>query len=485
MHKNQFLITRESPTRDFGLLSRPFVSFTIFYHASLQSTVVSHEGVDLAILGFVIDPFEPMATNFDIAKALAETCDTKEKLFQKHQTLAGRFCMLYSAGQDQIVLCDACGSRRVFFNVNSGSITMTSSLQLFWDFFATAPRVSEPKQTMVSLSQFELSERSWFGSESIDDRLEGLGVNHFLDLKSCNVRRIPVDQAQLVNQTEAPEYAASILKGCIQAITRRFRVVQPLTAGWDSRTTLAASRGVESEMEFYVLITDGDDETSPDVSIPIRLSGALNLFFRAVRPGSVRRDFVTLCEGQRITPQPSRMAEIQYLFDQYHDRPTVRIAGHAADILKSSFYGFTRSEPTADMLYALSPYYRRSIFVENALKNWLEGAREHCKSLEIQVLDLFYWEQRIGNWGSLYAFEQDIAMEEFWPHGVRNLLLSGLRIPPHVRSRPHCHFHKDIVKRLWKEALVEPCNPVSFAKGLKWRARNHTRLRYYKVRLFG
>jgi hypothetical protein len=235
-------------------------------------------------------------------------------------------------------------------------------------------------------------------------------------------------------------------------------------------------------MEFFVFASPDEDERVEDIYIPLRLSGRLGLYFKVIRPGVVREDFLETCREERIVPQSSRMHEIQYLYDQYHDKSIVRVAGHAADIMKSSFYGHTRQSISTDMLYAFSGYYRKSSYMREQINEWILRSIPYCKSLGIQVTDLFYWEQRIGLWGALYAFEQDLACEEFWPHGCRNLLLSVLRIPPSIRARPKCYFHQEVTRLLWRDLLHEPCNPLSFWGGLRWRVRNNSVVRYYKLK---
>ncbi len=47
----------------------------------------------------------------------------------------------------------------------------------------------------------------------------------------------------------------------------------------------------------------------------------------------------------------------------------------------------------------------------NRIKEWHGGAAQFCAATGMNIYDLFYWEQRMSNWGALYPFEQDIAIE--------------------------------------------------------------------------
>ena len=101
----------------------------------------------------------------------------------------------------------------------------------------------------------------------------------------------------------------------------------------------------------------------------------------------------------------------------------------------------------------------------------------------IPLIDLFYWEQRLGNWGSLYPFEQDIAIEENCPHTNKNLILSLFRIPIKKRSYPKCVFIYNLIKTLWPETLSEPINPVGPLGKINKNIKKYTMLRYYKTNI--
>jgi len=481
-HPNQYLITfNKRPLQQLNRSTVSFCGLDVHHHASLAVTTAHHGVVSILLIGYIIDPERPAFSDRDIIASLAHECATKEQLFRCLQHLSGRFALVYNSSDDRIVVGDPCGCRRIYYSFTEGVVT--SSLDLFWDAFGMPRRVASPKQALVDLPAYEVAERAWIGTESFDDRLHLVLPNHYLDLKKESVQRIPVDCSQLIDENDVCEYAAVTLKGSMAAIRNRFHVLQTLTAGFDTRTLLAASRDFAADTEFFVFASPDEDEKWPDVSIPLRLSRRLGLFLRVVRPSAVREDFVRLCDAAGVMPQPSRLHTAQYLHDHYSRQNVVRLAGLPSDIMKSTFYGYTRGSTTTEMLYAFSPYYRKSPFVEKQIAEWIAPASAFCREHSLQVLDLFYWEQRLGNWGALYAFEQDIAIEEFWPHGHRNMLLSVLKLDVSKRSKPDCRFHRDLVNHLWREAMLEPINPIPFSQRLNWRLRNHATLRYWKYRM--
>lgn len=95
-----------------------------------------------------------------------------------------------------------------------------------------------------------------------------------------------------------------------------------------------------------------------------------------------------------------------------------------------------------------------------AIENWYEKAKHYSEKYKINLFDLFWWEQKIGNWGAHFPFEQDITIEEYAPFNHKNLLLSILRIEKEKRERPHYIFFSKLIGELWPEALNEPFNPI-------------------------
>ena len=433
------------------------------------------------MLGFIIDPDNPERSNHQVLEALISSSPNSERLFHNLQTLSGRFVLLYKTDSEYIVVGDPCGSRQIYYDPASNSIT--SSVKLYWDALGTDPKISGVKKEIISLEDFKILEQAWFGDESLDDRLFKLLPNHYYDFNKRCVERIPINSSLFINEKELHEYACHILEGSMKAIRKRFQVLQTLTAGWDTRTLLAASREYTKDTEFVVFVAPDYDDTTHDIRIPLRLGRRFDLFLRVVRPMAVRPDFIEELEKMGIVPLENRIPTLQYLYDHYLDKKVVRLAGLPSDIIKSTYYGYTSGKVSSDMLYAFSFYYGKCSFFKQKLASWLGEVSDLCVDLGVQVLDLFYWEQRLGNWGATYAFDQDIAIEEYWPHGHRNLLFSAMRIDvKKTFSNLPATSIKQLSKKLWNDLLNEEVNPMTLKEWYNWRIRSNAMLRYQKIK---
>ncbi len=476
--RNQYIATIRNPNL---ALPRSFVSkslgeITIHAHPSLKVITTSRNGLDVFLIGFIIDPFSPVTSDDAILNDIAVHCDTKDKLFRRIQGLSGRFVIIYKDKDSIIALGDAGGQRQIYYGQVDGRPVLTSSPKLFVEAVGGEPIISEIKREFMKLPELEREEYAWYSDEAIDDRLCKVLPNHYLDIKKMRVRRIPISVADLVSFSDLVDYTACILKGGIEGILNRFEVVQPLTGGWDSRTLLAASRNFKEFIQFYVF----DLGTQADVVIPSLLSDRLKLNFKVIKLEKPTNAFVDLFAAEYILPRKSKVQDNFYLYQEYGNRNVVRVSGVGSAITKS-FYGFTNGTVSQAMLRRFTFYPAYNRFVTNGVERWFQSAEEYCNEYGLRILDLFHWEEKEGNWGALCASEQDIAIEEFWPHANRNFLVSALRLDPRLRCSPRCFLYERLIKAMWPEVLSEPINPVGMGKKIRKILKRNARLRYYNV----
>lgn len=410
------------------------------------------------MIGFIIDPMNPERTNDDIVKHLCEHCGSLEEFFRGIQVLSGRYVMICKTGSDFVVVGDACSLRQIFFRFEGDSMVLTSSPRMFIDYFDYTPQISQAKREFVELPEYKRRLAAWYGDKSIDDRLCKLLPNHYLDLSKREVRRIPPPSRGASDEQAIVDNASSILTGTYSALVRRYQLLQPLTAGWDTRVLLAASRSVKDSVRFYVFDRQSASH-SADVWVPTNLSKRLGLDFRAAKPPSMSEELLAKYNSEHIMPSfGPMMGHIQYHYEHSRADNMINVNGNGAEIARC-FYGYTKREVSLEMLLTFSGYAHRSAFVEEELARWLPDAKQYAQTAQIPLLDLFYWEQRMGNWGALYPFQQDIAIEEVSPFNNRALLFSLLGVRPERRRYPRYHIFRKLMEHLWPDVLSEPINP--------------------------
>ncbi len=482
MYRNQYIILHKSRTIQVaGLVPVNFDDLVIYAHPSLNVIVSGKGSVKISLIGFIINPSDPEATNAKIVSNLVAECPKYEDLFQATDGFTGRYVLIYKNELSFIVVGDACHLRQIYYGKMNDSLICTSSPKLFLDAFNIEPSISTEKMEIIHNRNFIKNESIWYGDESIDTRLKKLLPNHYLDLSEIQNKRIPFFSLNTFKSEEQIlDYVAFMLRNTFKSLAGKYTLLQPLTAGWDSRILLAASRDQMDSISYYVF--DDSSGTDSDAWIPARLGKKFDLDFKILKPEILRDDFISEYKQEHIYPRIlAKTTHIQHHYDSNYDQNVLNVNGNGAEIARC-YYGYTSGKITPEILFTFAesaikakfPYFR------TRLKEWYDGAFQYSVDSGIPMMDLFYWEQRIGNWHSLWPFEQDMALEEISPFNNRALLKALFLINPEQRSTPRYLFIKRLIEYLWKDVLSEPINPDE--KLLPEYFKSNTMIRYLGVK---
>lgn len=421
-------------------------------HDDLSVTQVVRGGVRLTLLGHVLDPHNVQASNRVILDELSHEAFRPELL----DRFGGRWVLIVSNRVDTIVYPDPAGTLQVYYArgwCGSNPDMLSRILGLFPDGEA--------------LSHLEVAVRHdrefwWPGRRCLYREVSLLWPNHCLSLSEGSVTRFwPHGDIPSLDMAEAAQRVAALLEGIIGAASRRFPLALPITSGLDSRTLLAACRGVRNEVYFYTAVYWDLTESHADVRLPRRMLRHLGLpHHLLVCPSRVSADFqmlftLNLSDGH---PALGLISE-----GTYQGMPPGRVSlrGTVSEIGRQ-FYrsrGFDKTTITAEDLAGL--YGTRTPFARDAFQEWLDdvGPVRH------DLLDWFYWEIRMGSWAARAYTENDIAQDLLAPFNCRLLLATLLGVDPAHRRPPRYELYRRVIELLWPELLKFPVNP----KG--WRTR--------------
>lgn len=484
MFRNQYIISskyiRNLPDNfEKNTIDRLFV----YTENNLEYSYASRRGNQVAIIGFAVDPINETLGNQEIAARLANLCNSFESLVEGVSDLSGRFIVIAKGAGFFVALPDACAMRRIYFSSRqSPQLFITSSPMLYLHATMQSPLISQAKQNFIDHELYKSIsiESAWFGEDAVDDRLSKVFPNHYLDINRGTAERIhslSVDKFR--SPREVLDYSANILRGSISAMSDRYNLIQPVTAGFDSRVILAASKPVKDKVGYYVFFRDSD--LHDDVRIPRELARNLSLNFRVVHTRKLEDEFIAKFAKEHIVPRNlPKISDIQQHCLENHPARTVNVTGVAAEIVRN-FYGYGSSSPTLDMLKYFTKYKKRIQYIDREVEKWYYSAVKFSRDTVINLRDLFYWEMRVGNWAAQWPSEQDIAIDEFAPFNNRRLLLSILSIDYKKRIGPDYLFFRDLIRAMWPEALAQEINPS--ANRWKYRIKDNQFLMYAAHRL--
>lgn len=437
-------------------------------HPDVSVTQLSSNNIQLTLLGYLFDPDCPKNSNEEILNSICKGLTTFEELCSKTYSLSGRWIIIFNDGVNIKMLHDPCGMRQVYYTSHDGKTWCGSQPNIIAEELGLKEDNNKDVLDFVKSSYYENQERAWVGDGSAIQGVKHLLPNHYLDLKTAAVERFWVDEeSKEISIDECVEIVTSILKGSLVAANNRFDMMLAVTAGWDSRVLLAASKDIKNDVYYFVSTMNKLTSKDADIYVPVKLLNTLNLKLNIVKElKPLDETFkLTLQKNVSMARNLPKTQTIYYAYNNFEGK--VNINGNASEIARCYFdskrplgnidgYQLAKMEGYDSLPYAVSE-----------LNTWHEKAKQVCHKNSIDILDLFYWEQRMGNWGTMYQAEQDIAIEEFCPFNNRRLLISLLKIGKEYRQGPNHIIYQKIINNLWPETLSEPINPLNFKAKVK------------------
>lgn len=426
-------------------------------HPDLALTRVADGDRSVTLLGELLDPDRPEASNADLTERLLGRLTRAFELHRQTARLGGRWVLLVDDGRERVVLHDACGLRQVcYVRAPSGETACASQPGLLAE--ALGLEKDDEALAFMATRGDEDGYVYWMpGDTTVYRGVRALLPNHQLDLATAEARRFgPGAPPPSIPVGEAVVRAADLMRGLLAAARRRGPLSLPMTAGWDSRLMLALSRDAARDVYCYTIAYPYVPEDIADVAVPARLLARLGLEHHLIRfPADIHPGFKAVQKASTSSVKAAYSADAQALHEVSPPGRTC-VTGDAAEIFKC-FYrlpGRGPGEVTARDLCALTLIAEHP-FALRAFDDWLAGAAGQ----PLHLLDLFAWEQVAGRWQADVRAEYDIVQDSLAPLDVRDLLGLLLSVDEAQRRPPAYPFLRELLGHLWSDVLAEPVNP--------------------------
>jgi hypothetical protein len=436
------------------LMKNP-AGYYLYHHPDLTCHVIQTAGAEIILLGYAFDPLKP---GLDEAGILSELTSARSYADVLTRTLgiSGRYVLLY-VDEKSVNLCnDATGFREIYYYVNAGLSAAGSTPKILADMLGIGETNDPDIQAFYNSSAFNDLEKRWLGEQTVYDGILHLVPNHWLDLQlGKTVRYWPVAERREQNLSETGDFLAELLTGTYEATAGKFKLYQGLTGGWDTRLLLAASRKYIKDIHYYFLRgfkSDSNLGESGDYTISTSIAAQHNIPLEVIL---LQRE-ITDPEFVRVFYQNNHLARkklLPFYFRCHQDKldQTMTVAGTGSNETLRLMSSIGRNVRDARKIAGLMGYGDLNYAV-NAVDRWLIDSKD-LQRLNYKVIDIFYWEQLIGNWGALSGSEQDIVREELRPFNNRLIINSYLSLKDKFRYRDYPQAHVYIINKLWPELM--------------------------------
>lgn len=471
LYRRQYVMAPE-PVRPYGNWETREVSrdLILSHHPDLEVTVVDGGRARLVLLGHILDPSHPRRSNRQILASLARN-EEFESVLAGSAAFGGRWAIVWVGANGVRAFHDATGARQIYFAGHSGSVLCASQPHLIGHLLGLSPDQDPVVDRYVRSRVYREHERPWAGDSSPVAGVRHLLPNRWLDLNSARaVRYWPCGPLPEPHAAARVESSCEMLRGMLKATAHRFSPMLAVTAGWDSRVLLAASRGMQEEFTYFIHKSGGCTERHRDLKAARALAEHLGLDLKVIAVDEeVPEDFTRLFRLSVAVHQTDSKIPLHYNFaSEFEGR--VFVSGNASEVARG-YYGWPRGVDARRLAGFWGARGAEAEFLVREFDSWFREAREPCERSGVAVTDLFYWEQRMGNWGAMYCADSDIAVEVVWPFNCRRLLEILLSAPRERRAKPHHRLYVEIIENLWPGALRIPLNDLPVYGARKWTHR--------------
>jgi hypothetical protein len=472
LYRRQFLAGRGviNPLPDWPIFKHRTSGLVIAAHPELTVTAVVADAVELICIGNILDPRNPERSNEAVLEDLCASIHTFDGFERCCFGLGGRWLMIVGIGGQTRMYPDACGTKSAFYvrDPQSGSIHIGSQPNILSENCGIR-RDDEMQQAFRGAS----CQNSWSGTLTPFPGVHQLLPNHYIDVDNGLVRRFwPVTPIEMIGVDRAAQRIGELLSGTISAICARGAASLALTGGYDSRLLFACATRLRDHLDTFVITVP----STPfhDVSIPRKLAKKFNVPFRALKCRSYERAFEALLKRN--------VADMVWdpgfrLLNTYFELEIGRciVLGQLAEIGRCFYYADGRHPDigSATQLAEIAGYGGNQIAVDQ-IARWMEDVP---RDAGISILDLYYWEHRVGNWAGMQQTAIDTVAEAVQAYNCRELLVTTLgtevthRMAPHALARRVCEWVEPGVLDVgfnadWRDDVVEWLN-----RALPWRLR--------------
>lgn len=467
--------------RQFAFGSTPFHGFDewnktvisngyyLTVHPDLELTQIRLEGRELILIGYIIDPFHPKWGNSQILLNLLQKSTNKKVLFKETESLSGRWVLIFTHNDESVLFNDPCGLRSVYYtNGQDNEFYCASQPLLISEIFGIEIDKYAKRHFTESEYYKTVKEYWWPSGVSIHKGIKSLIPNYYLDLNTIQAKRYwPNISIFSLEYNESITKTADLLKRLMNAAESRFKLAFPITAGIDTRVLLSASKDICEDLFFYTLIYGDLNLKSSDVHIPRKLLNSIGLTHHILDcTGKMDDEFKTVYNGN-VDLSHSYWGDIAFGLNEQYPQDRICVKGNCAEIARCFYYKNRYPQKISGSVLACLVGMGNNNFAEQGFNQWLEEAIDVSNDCKIDILDLFYWEHRIGSWQAMSQLEWDIVMETYTPYNCRELLISLLSVDKKHRAPPRYRFFENIIKTMWPELLKEPINPKLFKYTLR------------------
>lgn len=422
-----YILSERLPSCPSGWLEGRFGSFLIAHHPDLSLTYARCGQTEIACLGLIFDSRSPRTDQQDVLSGIAEALARSEAdMFELLSHTNGRYVLIYPGDDGRpYLLHDATGMRSVMFHVGE-QVTVSSHLRLL----------------EIDVARFGERDARDFkfgfpGRLTPNRAVRALTPNTRLCLSTGNVARFwPTQAVEKMSLSEAAHKVGTLLRNSFEWIDQRHDHFATVTAGLDSRVTLAVI-GNETRYATYYR-NDQVDTDLIDKETTELIARKLGLNHRVLGPETREHIPEAFRQVVRFNTFKSHIPGMAWAYRECMVKSpseTIHIRSNLSEIGRMFYQGRGSSPKTGADLNTLWSTRAGLRNDENAAAFQEFADTTQFFATPVEHSSLFYWEHRMGTWHSQVPLESDVACETLSLYNCRSLLALMWAVSEHAQKK--------------------------------------------------
>lgn len=471
---------------------KKFGSYTIYIHKDQTLYTYSNNAFTIALIGHAYNPFSMEYSEDKIIESLLEAYKRND-FFDKLSELTGihLVCITSDTDGEILVAQDCCGMQSCYFGKIENNIFITEYPQLLGDILDI--NIDSFVEKLVKTKCYNIGNRHLPGNLSPYKELKRLGGNTYMQYKDgmFSIKRFyPVrSHAEFKTQDQFQKGIKDIYKlihNGIECCTKKWdRRAISLSGGTDSKTTLACANGLYDKFNYYSFYSKPQELVDAKAAHKIcDKLGLEHIIYKIPESNDEIEDFdfwkkLLWHNGNYIINLANNeIRKYIYLYKlNVYDVELKSWASETARVFLERKYDIKMPDRLTERHFSIfqTRYFLHPRLLkksDNIYKRFMNETDIYSGKYNFEHTDLFYWEVRMGAWGTSVVSSQNVFHRVTMPMNNRKLLELFLSFPHEYRKSDSVHkavmayANKDIVDadvevqnlyfhsyRIWMEKL--------------------------------
>lgn len=437
--KNQYLLCPKGNDVKLTFASKIDISgYELFLGDHTEYIFVENNSKKVLVIGYVINADDPQLNQREMCMGLLSSLDhNNSNIGDLTYYWGGRYVIVVFDNNDTVILTDTCGMRSAYYYNGF----LSSQARYIAEIIDEV--VDSDANNYILKAIKADKEYAWPLDRTNYKSIRRLLPNHMV--RTGHIERIIVNQnSQNLTEDKLTQEVIRLLQNAVKSAASLKPLAITLTAGWDSRIVMAAALPNIDKYQFVTLQYNHIPESYMDIQIPLSLCKTYkakhNLLKCSQENHNFYHEYMEHSEnGHKYWVQMTQSI-MDYGYENY-----LWTKGACNEIGRYSsgrLYNWQVNGKILSKLYGIVT----DPFSCSAIKEWLPGAKEYSKITGYSVLDLFYWEHRLGSWLSECLNEADVVGDTFSPFNIRAYFDIVKKVPSSNRIAPNYKFFANVLK---------------------------------------